>query len=98
MSIPSNASPGPGWWQASDGQWYPQKWQTLSLYNTNENLKTLIDETDVLANQYGQQGWEVVSSSIERTQVAFHTTGKGSQRWTFQYSIVYTLKRPVPPG
>lgn len=23
----SDVSPGPGWWKASDGKWYPQKWE-----------------------------------------------------------------------
>lgn len=37
-------SPGPGWWLASDDQWYPQRWETKFVYYTNDSLDALIAE------------------------------------------------------
>ena len=56
-----STSPGPGWWLASDGQWYPQRWETTFVYETNESLKELIDEVSRLTKTYGEQGWEIVN-------------------------------------
>jgi hypothetical protein len=48
---------------------------------------------------YGQEGWEIVGSSVQRVQVAHHFRDydKGGDL-LFEWSIVSTLKRPLPPG
>lgn len=95
----STPSPGPGWWLASDGQWYPQRWEHKFVYYTNESLDAVLEEATRQLNLYGEQGWECVSGPVQRTQVAHHFRGydKGGD-WYFEWSIVCTLKRPVRPG
>jgi hypothetical protein len=93
-----STSPGPGRWLASDGQWYPQRWETIFIYETNESLKELIDEVSRLTKTHGEQGWEIVSSAVQRTQVAHHFKGydKGGELF-FEWSIVCSMKRPLRP-
>jgi hypothetical protein len=100
MSTPvSTSSPGPGWWQASDGKWQPQRWETRFIYQTNESLQAVIDEATRLANAHGQEGWEIVNSAIQRTQVVHHFKEYDQAGdHLFEWSIVCTLKRPVATG
>jgi hypothetical protein len=95
----SNPSPGAAGWLASDGKWHPQRWETTFIYQTNESLQTAIDEAGRLTNAYGEEGWEMVGSSVERTQVAHHFKDydKVGDHF-FEWTIVCTLKRPLPPG
>ncbi|MDT5133120.1 MAG: hypothetical protein QOE41_2431, partial [Mycobacterium sp.] len=45
MTTPvSTASPGPGWWPAADGKWYPQRWETTFTYCAHESLQAVIEE------------------------------------------------------
>jgi hypothetical protein len=99
MSTPPSTSPGPGWWLASDGQWYPQRWETTFVYYTNESLEAVIDEASRLTKEYGEQGWEIVGSSVQRAQVTHGFAGydKGGELY-FEWSVVCTMKRPLPPG
>jgi hypothetical protein len=92
----SSPSPGPGWWLASDGTWYPQRWEYTWIDHTNENLHALTESVGRVADRLGQQGWEMVSSSMERTEIAA-TAGnyKKVSKLTFEYSIVCFLKRPI---
>ena len=94
----STPSPGPGWWLASDAQWYPQRWENTFIYSKNESLEALLDEVSGLAKAYGEQGWEIVNSSMQRTQVAHHFKGydKGGELF-FEWSIVCSMKRPLRP-
>lgn len=96
MSIPS---PGPGWWLASDGNWYPQRWESLFISHTDESLQAVIEEATRLTNAYGERGWEIVGSSVQRVQVShgFKDYDKGGDHY-FEWSIVSTLKRPLQPG
>lgn len=94
-------SPGPGWWLAADGNWHPQKWETKFIYCTHESLQGLVDDVHPLMASHGQEGWETVGSSIERTATGSTPTGTGWKpinTWHFLYSMVVTLKRPLPPG
>ena len=95
----STVSPGPGWWLASDDNWYPQRWESMFIYQTNESLQAVIDEAALLTKTYGELGWEIVGSSVQRTQVAHHFKDydEGGDHY-FEWSIVCTLKRPLPPG
>jgi hypothetical protein len=100
MSAPtSTPSPGPGWWLASDGQWYPPRWESTFIYRTHESLQTVVEEAALLSKTYGEQGWEIVGSSVQRTQVAHHFKGydKDGELY-FEWSIVCTLKRPLRPS
>ena len=94
-----NTSPGPGWWLASDGKWYPQRWENTFIYHTNESLKDLIEEVSALAKTYGEQGWELVNSSVQRAQVAHHFKGYDRDgELYFEWSIVCSMKRPLRPA
>lgn len=95
----STSAPGPGWWPASDGKWYPQRWESTFISHTHESWQTVLEEANRLTGSYGEQGWEIVGSSVQRTQVAhrFKEYDRGGDHY-FEWSIVCTLKRPLPPG
>ncbi|OBB82462.1 hypothetical protein A5760_12670 [Mycobacterium colombiense] len=95
----STPAPGPGWWLASDGKWYPQRWESTFISHTHELLEAVLDEANRMTTTYGEQGWEIVGSSVQRTQVAhrFKEYDRGGDHY-FEWSIVCTLKRPLPPG
>lgn len=100
MSTPvDTSSPGPGWWLASDGKWYPQRWETTFTYSTHESLEAVIEDASRVTREYGEQGWEIVGSSVQRVQVAhrFKDYDKVGDLF-FEWSIVSTMKRPLPPG
>lgn len=53
---------GPGWWRASDGDWYPPRWEyhwATGLFGQLPH-KRHPDIEDVLAD-LGSQGWEAVT-------------------------------------
>lgn len=95
MSAPS---PGSGPSLTSDGKWSPQRWETTFIYVKNESLEVVIDEASTHTKAYGEQGWEIVGSSVQRAQVSHHFAGydKGGEFY-FEWSIVCTMKRPLPP-
>jgi hypothetical protein len=99
MSTPSSSpSPAPGWTPASDGHSYPQKWENTFIYQTNESLKDLIEEVSLLTKTHGEQGWELVSSSVQRTQVTHRFSGfDKAGELLFEWSIVCSMKRPLSP-
>jgi hypothetical protein len=96
MSAPS---PVPDSGLAPDSNWSPQRWETTFVHVKNESLEVVIDEAGRLTGTYGEQGWEIVGSSVQRAQVSHHFAGydKGGKLF-FEWSIVCTLKRPLPPG
>jgi len=96
MSVPS-AEPASG--LASDGNWSPQRWESTFVHVKNESLETVISEANHLTNDLGAQGWEIVGSTVQRAQVSHHFAGydKGCEFY-FEWSIVCTLKRPLPPA
>ena len=96
MSAPS---PVPASGVASDGNWSPPRWETTFISVTNESLQVVIDEANRETNAHGLEGWEVVNSSVQRVQVSHHFAGydKGGEFY-FEWSIVCTMKRPLPPG
>lgn len=58
----STPSPGPGWWLASDGKWYPQQWEyTFRTASGSNALNDLMNKADEL----GQWGWEMVNYTID---------------------------------
>lgn len=94
----STPSPGPGWWMASDGKWYPQQWQTKHVYHsTRGDLEKLVNDIAPLTKSLGLEGWELVSSSVQHTQVGRELARDGSGILIFEYSIVSAFKRPLLP-
>ena len=95
MSEPSSGSAGA---LAADGKWQPQRWETTFIYRTHESLQQVIDEISQLTNVAGQEGWEIVNSAVQRTQVVYHFKeyDQAGDR-LFELGIVCTLKRPLPP-
>lgn len=79
--------------------WSPRRWETTFISVTNESLQVVIDEANRALNDHGAQGWEVVNSSVQRVQVSHHFAGydKGGEFY-FEWSIVCTMKRPLPPS
>jgi hypothetical protein len=96
MSAPS---PVPASGVASDGNWSAPRWETTFISVTNESLQVVIDEANRHTNTHGAEGWEVVNSSVQRVQVSHHFAGydKGGEFY-FEWSIVCTMKRPLPPA
>ena len=96
MTPPSR---GPDRRPAADGNWDPQRWEATFTYCTHESLQAVIEEARRQTQAYGQQGWEIVGSSVQRVQVSHHFKeyDKGGDLY-FEWSIVSTMKRPLPPG
>jgi hypothetical protein len=89
-------SPGPGWWLASDGKWYPQRWEYQTW--TAHDYPKLIDavkQMKEIANSEGQQGWETVNFTVQ----AQESRGWGhfsSEHTRYQpWNITWLMKRPL---
>ena len=95
MSAPS---PVPASVPAADSNWSPPRWESTFVHVKNESLEAVIEEAARLTGAHGEQGWEIVGSSVQRVQVSHHFAGydKGGE-YLFEWSIVCTLKRPLPP-
>jgi hypothetical protein len=57
----TDASPGPGYWMASDGKWYPPMWEYKWISNYDPDSTALMRWAGERSAQLGQQGWEMVS-------------------------------------
>jgi hypothetical protein len=44
--------------------WHPQRWETKFVTHKDEALQAVLDEASRLTNTYGEQGWEIVGSSV----------------------------------
>jgi hypothetical protein len=101
MSAPS---PGPGWWLASDGNWYPQKWEYMRVdrTTTDANWGDKANEFMALLAEYGQQGWELVNYSLDPLNISAQARGNAIQAMNYQsytnWYLMAILKRPVRPG
>jgi hypothetical protein len=78
----NNPSPGPGWWMASDGNWYPQKWE----YMCRNAHAASVEELWRQANSLGQEGWELVNV------LTYGGGGGQGQAASFAW-----FKRPIRP-
>jgi hypothetical protein len=96
MSEPSSGSAGS---LAADGKWQPQRWETAFIYETHESLQEVIAKVSQLTNARGAEGWEIVNSAVQRTQVVHHFKeyDQVGDR-LFEWGVVCTMKRPRPPG
>jgi hypothetical protein len=92
----STPSPGPGWWQASDGEWYPQDWEYRYFFWKDEDLQVVADKALEESTIQGQQGWEMVSSSLTHTEVGSKKSGPyAAGVLYFRYSLICYFKRPI---
>ena len=63
----TEVTPGPGWWQASDGEWYPPRWEYRwvhgRVYSPGSKTRPERRENDleIVLPDLGAEGWEVVS-------------------------------------
>jgi hypothetical protein len=77
---------------------HAQSWETTFISQTHESLQSVLEEANRAVNAYGAQGWEIVNSSVQRTQVSHHFKSYDKAETTFLSGvIVSTLKRPLPP-
>jgi hypothetical protein len=63
----ADASPGPGYWLASDGKWYPPQWEYNWVQKYHESSVTAVEMLGEASDQLGQQGWEMVSYTLQGT-------------------------------
>ncbi len=82
----TEGSPGPGWWVASDGQWYPPKWEYHYYATTvGRDVGSAFQEALPALSSFGEQGWEVVN---------FNVLQDAQMRLGHTLSIVFMMKRP----
>jgi hypothetical protein len=96
----SDTSLGPGWWLASDGKWYPPRWE-YQWFSTVANpragfrgpdLNAALQEAIEKAASLGAQGWEMVNFT---TQWVGDETGPVRGTTTLpHWTVVCFLKRP----
>jgi hypothetical protein len=80
----STPSPGPGWWLASDGKWYPRQWE-YSYFTTEAHAQrnNAMHEAMEIVDSRGQRAWEMVN-------FAYHESDP-DRHWTVQVF----MKRPL---
>jgi hypothetical protein len=61
----TSESPGPGYWMASDGKWYPPKWEYTSIRWFSRDASAVMSWAEERADQLGKQGWEMVSHTSQ---------------------------------
>jgi hypothetical protein len=74
-------TPGPGWWKATDGEWYPPRWEYRWARGYLCAKKHLDNIEDVIV-ELGLQGWEAVGAIGESSGVSAS-------------SVSVLMKRPV---
>ena len=60
----------------------------------DEQYHDLRDGIIETAKELGQQGWETVNASMDRTEIASRGTTRGAIA-TIEYSIICFFKRPI---
>jgi hypothetical protein len=63
----TDASPGPGYWMASDGKWYPPQWEHTWFTRTEVELGKAMTQAGDRADELGKQGWELVNYTAQGT-------------------------------
>jgi hypothetical protein len=92
----STPSPGPGWWLASDGKWYPQRWEYIVFRSAAANFPAAVEEAGRQTISLGQQGWEMVNFTVQSLK-AVATSAHGPSVRHEQWTVVFFMKRPVAP-
>ena len=73
-----------------------QRWEHVFLnYHSQESLQSAADGIARLTRDYAERGYEMVNSSMTCTQVASEFKRAHGNIWTFEYSILCAMKRPV---
>jgi hypothetical protein len=99
------SSPGPGWWLASDGNWYAQRWEytTPSAYN-QPSVQAAMEAIRPILNENGQAGWELVSAEVycnESKALGSGTAGAASvyniHLQNRGWGVTCLMKRPIAP-
>jgi hypothetical protein len=99
----TDTSPGPGWWLASDGKWYPQRWEYNCFCDFGKGagpgLSKAVELTRADLAELGQQGWELVNFSVQcEVSIGNGNEFKGQPPTWFSnegWSIVAFMKRPL---
>lgn len=60
----SDVSQGPGWWQATDGKWYPPRWE-YRIEQINLAFKHGRAQSESTLRTLGLEGWEAVGLTGE---------------------------------
>jgi hypothetical protein len=81
-----NPSPGPGWWLASDGKWYPQQWEYTYISNRHKHAGEAVEWVAQQAAVLGKPGWELVNYTVQMATVGY--------AYWFATAI---FKRPLAP-
>jgi hypothetical protein len=104
MNTPCNPSPGSGWWMASDGQWYPQKWEHYLFHSGEGDLQTAMDQTLGAFGNLGSLGWELVNfqvvpcaSQSSGSYAAAYAGKSDNTSWTTKWMVWSAYKRPILP-
>lgn len=56
----TEVQPGPGWWKATDDEWYPPRWEYRWVQGYL-NPKKGHEPIEAAVSELGLQGWEAVS-------------------------------------
>lgn len=70
----------PGWWQATDGEWYPPRWEYRWAVG-HLHAKPHLEDIETVVSELGLQGWEAVD--MVRSQI------------TTSNEVTVLMKRPV---
>lgn len=82
----TDTSPAAGWWKASDGQWYPPRWEYhYHATPVGRDVGRVLQEAMPALASFGDQGWELVNFNVLLD--AKMTVGHS-------LSVVFLLKRP----
>jgi hypothetical protein len=90
----TTASPGPGWWLASDGNWYPQRWEYKCTSAWNQpSPKDATNAIEQFVDEMGQEGWEMVNFTV----YSMGTEGSAMYQNVTTWGIACYWKRPLAP-
>ena len=73
---------GAGWWKATDGEWYPPRWEYRWVGGYIPHKKPRPDMIEPLLAEAGAQGWEAVSAMGDPSGVS-------------SFYVMVLIKRPV---
>ncbi len=83
----TDASPGPGYWLASDGKWYPPQWEYDWSVTSDRYLERAMTMMKEEADRLGLHGWEMVNYMAQGTAYA------GPQQMLWEVACFF--KRPI---
>lgn len=81
-------TPGPGWWKAADGEWYPPRWEYMWLRGHIDPQKKRHVDIEAELDELGSQGWEAVTAVSAEANAGVSITA---------YGVAVLMKRPLRP-